>query len=74
MNWQNLAIFHAALVTPSACEAGLGELRGGDVLGLNRGFLAAPVLLGGVCVGRGGRLDHRAESPGSFRTNESVRQ
>jgi len=46
-NWLTLAdvermdLPHASLVTLSACETGLGDLRGGDILGLSRAFLQA---------------------------------
>ncbi|MBN1177671.1 MAG: CHAT domain-containing protein [Anaerolineae bacterium] len=36
-----LRLAHADLVTLSACETGLGDPRGGDVMGLSQGFLAA---------------------------------
>jgi CHAT domain-containing protein/tetratricopeptide (TPR) repeat protein len=36
-----LNLSRVALVTLSACETGLGDLRGGDLLGLSQSFLAA---------------------------------
>lgn len=39
----SLRLPHVRLATLSACETGLGGLRGGDVLGLSQGFLATGV-------------------------------